>query len=145
VSQTTIDMLFVIITIRSFPHSWLVTGLVTRETRQVPLVEHRNLPEHPSLPLLLVEFVLLISLVFCVVFCWSLFVILSFFLSIVLSILSQFTVSEIRTLLKGHLWGDFIIPWLTIILSLRGAAVDCYIPGTYRWQNIWILIIYYSN
>ena len=39
----------------------------------------RNLPEHPSLPLLLVEFVLLISLVFCVVFCWSLFVILSFF------------------------------------------------------------------
>jgi len=35
---------------RSFPHSWLITGFVTRLTRRVPLVEQEllTLPEHPS-------------------------------------------------------------------------------------------------
>jgi hypothetical protein len=38
--------------IRSFPHSQLITGFVTRLTRRVPLVEQEllTLPEHPSSP-----------------------------------------------------------------------------------------------
>jgi len=39
-------------TSRSFPHSWLITGLVTRLTRRVSLVEQElpTLPEHVSSP-----------------------------------------------------------------------------------------------
>jgi hypothetical protein len=39
-------------TSRSFPHSWLITGFVTRLKRLVPLVEQEllTLPEHLSLP-----------------------------------------------------------------------------------------------
>jgi hypothetical protein len=42
----------VVSTSRSFPHSWLITGFVTRLTRRVPLVEHEllTLPEHMSSP-----------------------------------------------------------------------------------------------
>ena len=42
----------VVNTSRSFPHSWLITGFVTRLTRRVPLVEHEllTLPEHLSSP-----------------------------------------------------------------------------------------------
>ena len=42
----------VISTPRSFPHSRLITGCVTRLTRRVPLVEQElpTLPEHPSSP-----------------------------------------------------------------------------------------------
>jgi len=44
---------FVVITIRSFPYSWLITGFVTRVTRWVPHVEQELLPlqEHLSSPL----------------------------------------------------------------------------------------------
>ena len=35
---------FVVITIRSFPYSWLITGFVTRLTWRVPLVEQELLP-----------------------------------------------------------------------------------------------------
>jgi hypothetical protein len=40
----------VVNTSRSCPHSWLITGFVTRLTRRVPLVEHEllALPEHTS-------------------------------------------------------------------------------------------------
>jgi len=43
-------VLFVVITIRYFLHSWSITGFVTRETRRVPLVfqELPTLPKHPS-------------------------------------------------------------------------------------------------
>jgi hypothetical protein len=52
---------FVVITIRSFPHSWLITGIVTRVTQHVPHVEHEllTLPEHMSSPPVWVGFVLL--------------------------------------------------------------------------------------
>jgi len=42
----------VVNTFRSFPHSWLIIGLVTRITLRVPLVEQElsTLPEHPSSP-----------------------------------------------------------------------------------------------
>ena len=64
-----------------YPHSWLITGFVTRLTRRVPLVEQEllTLPEHlSSSPVLVVRVAQ--SLVFCVMCCISLFVLLSFFL-----------------------------------------------------------------
>jgi len=41
---------FVVITCRSFPHSWLIAGFVTIVTRLMPLVEQElsTLQEHPS-------------------------------------------------------------------------------------------------
>ena len=64
----------VVITIRSFPHSLLIT----RVTRWVPRVEQDllTLPEHLSYPPV---FSVARSLVFCVVFCSSLFVLVFFF------------------------------------------------------------------
>ena len=43
---------FVVITIRSFPHSWLITGFVTRVTRWVSYMEQElfTLSEHLSSP-----------------------------------------------------------------------------------------------
>jgi len=68
-------------TSRSFPHSWLFTGFVTRVTRRVPLAEHEllTIPKHlcslPDFSGARVGW----SLVFCVAFCRSLFVLLSYF------------------------------------------------------------------
>jgi hypothetical protein len=51
----------VVNTSRSFPHSWLITGFVTRLTRRVPQVEQEllTLSEHLSSPSVLVGFLLL--------------------------------------------------------------------------------------
>ena len=59
---------------RSFPHSWLITGFVTRLTRRVPLVEQKlpTLLEHKSSTSFL-GFRVGQSVVFCVIFCRSLF------------------------------------------------------------------------
>jgi hypothetical protein len=65
----------VVNTIRSFPHSWLITGFVTRLTRWVSLVEQElsTLPEHLSSPPVLSRVRVTRSLVLRV-FCRSLFV-----------------------------------------------------------------------
>ena len=65
---------------RSFSHSWLITGFVTRLTRRVSLVEQEllTLPEHPSPPPNFSGVRVTQSLVFCVMFCRLLFVLLSF-------------------------------------------------------------------
>jgi hypothetical protein len=71
----------VVSTSRSFPHSWLITRFRTRLTRRVPLVE-QELPTHPrhlSSPPVLSGVRVTRSLVFCVMFCRSLFVFLYFF------------------------------------------------------------------
>ena len=81
-------VLLVVFTIRSFPHSWPITEFATRVTRLLPIVEQERLtlPEHlhshPSPDFSGVP--VTHSLVFCVVFCGSLFVLLSlfFFLSL---------------------------------------------------------------
>ena len=54
-------ILLVVSTSRSFPHSRLITGFVTRLTRQLALVEHELLTflEHLSYPWILVEIALL--------------------------------------------------------------------------------------
>ena len=51
----------VVNTSRSFPHSWLITGVITRLTRRVSLVEQElpTLPEQLSSPRFLMGFVLL--------------------------------------------------------------------------------------
>ena len=61
VSQMTMDMFHLSYHSRSFPHSWLITGFVTRLTRWVSLVEYEllTLPDHLSSTPVLVGFVLL--------------------------------------------------------------------------------------
>ena len=66
---------FVVNTSRFFPHSWLITGFVTRLTRRAPPVEQKlsTLPEHLSLPPVFSEVHVTPSLVLCVCFvnrCW---------------------------------------------------------------------------
>jgi len=55
VSQLTNDHVYVplvVNTFRSFSHSWRITGIVTRVTQRVPLVEQElpTFPEHLSSP-----------------------------------------------------------------------------------------------
>jgi hypothetical protein len=55
---------------KHFPHSWLITGFVTRLTRRVPLVEQEllTLPEHPSSPPVLSGVRVTRYLILCVCF-----------------------------------------------------------------------------
>ena len=66
-------------TSRSFPHSWLITGFVTRVTWPVPLLEQvlLTLPEHMSSPPVFSGVRVTRSFVFCVVF-WRSYRCLSF-------------------------------------------------------------------
>ena len=77
----------VVNTSQSFPHSWLITGFVTRLTRWVPPVEE----ELFILPELLSSCYSIFS--FMCMFCRSLFVHLSFFFCPVFSVL-RFTYSD---------------------------------------------------
>jgi hypothetical protein len=73
---------FVVYTSRSFPHSWLITGFVTRLTGRVPLVKQELLilPEHLSSPPVFSGVRVTRSVDLCVCFVdRSLFVLLSFF------------------------------------------------------------------
>jgi hypothetical protein len=67
---------FVVIAIRSFPHSWLITGCVTRVTRRVSHVEQEllTLLEHRSSPPIFSSVYVPRSLVFCAMLNRSLFV-----------------------------------------------------------------------
>ena len=60
----------VVKTSQSFPHSWLITGFVTRLTRRVPLVEQERftLPKHLSSPPIFSGVRVTRSLVLCVCF-----------------------------------------------------------------------------
>jgi hypothetical protein len=87
----------VVITIRSFPHSWFINGFVTRVTWRVPLVEEEllALPEHLISLSVFSGVRVAQSLVLCVLFCRLLFILLSFFLlSIALSAFLWFTTSD---------------------------------------------------
>jgi hypothetical protein len=68
---------FVVITIRFFPHWWLITGFEKRVARWVPHVEQElpTIPNHPCFSGVRVAR----SLVFWVKVCRSLFVLLFFF------------------------------------------------------------------
>jgi hypothetical protein len=66
----------VVNTSRSFPHSWLITGFITRVTWRVSLAEQVlfTLPVHLRSPLVFSSIRVARSLVFCVVCSSSLFV-----------------------------------------------------------------------
>ena len=83
-------------TSRSFPHSRLITGFITRLTRRVPLVEQEllTLPEHLSSPLVFSEVRVTRSLVLYVCFVDRCLSICTFPLAIVLSVLLRYTDSD---------------------------------------------------
>ena len=83
----------VVTTSRSFHHSWLITGFVTRLTRRVPLVEEEllTLPEHLSSPPVFGGVRVTRSLVLCVCFVDPCLSFCAFRLAIVLSVLLRFT------------------------------------------------------
>ena len=64
----------------SFPHSWLITGFVTRVARRVPLVVHELLafPENMGSSPVCSGIRIARSLVFCVIICRSSFVLCPF-------------------------------------------------------------------
>jgi hypothetical protein len=66
----TVIVPLVVNTSQSFPHSWLIPGLVIRWTRWVPLVEQEllTLPEHLSSPLVFSGVCVIRSLVLCICF-----------------------------------------------------------------------------
>ena len=80
VSQVT-NVPFVIITIRSFPHSWLTTEFATRIIRRILPVKQEllTLREPLSLSPGFSSVSVVRSLVFCVIFCRTLLVFLSLF------------------------------------------------------------------
>jgi hypothetical protein len=73
--------IIVVNTFRSFPHSWLITDFVKKLTRRLPLVEQELLtfPYHLSSSQVFSRVRVARSLVLCVMFCRSLFVLLSLF------------------------------------------------------------------
>ena len=85
-------------TSRSFPHSWLITGFVTRLTRLVPQVEQELLPFRYT-PFLVGFFS------FMCMFCRSLFVL--FLFAIVFSVL-RFTDSDYLPLVSSCDWYDYV-------------------------------------
>ena len=90
---------------RSFPHSRLITGFVTRLRRRMPLVEQElpTLPEHLSSPRVLSGVHVTRSLVLCV--CFVVIVVcpfVLFLLSIVLSVLLRYTDSDYLPLVSSN-------------------------------------------
>jgi hypothetical protein len=86
----------VVNTSRSFPHSWFLTGFVTRLTRRVSLVEQElpTLPEHLSSPSVFSGLRVTQSLVLCVCFVDLVCPFVLFLLAIVLSVLLRYTDSD---------------------------------------------------
>ena len=96
----------------SFPHSWLITGFVTRVQRRVPLVEQELLilPGHLSSPPVFSGVRVTRSLVLCIMLCRSLFVLLYFFLLvIVLSVRLRFTDTDYS---QGPGWLNELGRWI---------------------------------
>ena len=83
-------------TSRSFPHSWLITGFVTRLTRRVPLVEHKLLTLQENLNSLqgFSGICVARSLVLCVCFVDRCLLFVFVLSVIVLSVLLWFTESD---------------------------------------------------
>jgi hypothetical protein len=132
-------------TSRSFPRSWLITGLVTRLTRRVSLVEQEppTLPEHLSSPPVFSGVRVTRSLILYV-FCWSLFVFLYiFFWS--LCCLFFFDIRILITLVVsfGHcvvcsssIYGFWLPLWylLVIVLSVLLRYTDSDYPCGIFWS-----------
>ena len=95
---------------KHFPHSWLITGRVTRLTRPVPLVEQEvlTLPEHPSSPSVLSGVRVSRSLVLCVCFVDRCLSFVLFLFAIVLSVL-RYTDSDYPSGIFKLFWNTFYL------------------------------------
>jgi hypothetical protein len=87
---------FVVMTVRSFPHSRLITECVARGTRWVPHIEQAllTLPEHLGTHIYISVVRIARSLVFCVMLCISLLVLLSLFILSIVLFVFRFTASD---------------------------------------------------
>ena len=103
--------------------AWLINGFVTRVTRRVPHVDQEllPLPHHPGSPPVFSEVHVARLLVFCIVFCGSMFVL--FLLAIVLSVL-PFTISD-------YLFGIFKLFFKIAVILDWGRGC---------WTHFWKLI-----
>jgi hypothetical protein len=130
---------FVVLTTRSFPHPCLISGCVTRVTRRVPHVEQKLLIllEHRSLSPVFSGVRVARSLVFCAVYCRSLFV--RFLLAIVLSVLLQAMASDYPYDIIWPLCCLFFFkPWLLITLMISfGHCVVCSSSSHGFWLPLW--------
>ena len=110
----------------SFPHSWFITGCVTRLTRRVSLVEQElhTLPEHLSSPLVFSGVLVTRSLVLCACFVGSLFFL--FLLVIVLSV-CWFTDYDIFKLFLwwSSFWSSSFLLLLLLFLLLLFLSSFC--------------------
>jgi hypothetical protein len=110
---------FVVITIRFFPHSWLITRSVTRVTQRMLYVEQElfTRPEYQRSPPVFHGVRVARSLVFFLRFCRLLF----FLLAIVLSVFLRFTSSGYSfDISKCFLWWEGY-KWLLVFISRRYA------------------------
>jgi hypothetical protein len=110
---------FVVITIRFFPHSWLITRSVTRVTQRMLYVEQElfTRPEYQRSPPVFRGVRVARSLVFFLRFCGLLF----FLLAIVLSVFLRFTSSGYSfDISKCFLWWEGY-KWLLVFISRRYA------------------------
>ena len=110
---------FVVITIRFFPHSWLITRSVTRVTQRMIYVEQElfTRSEYQRSPPVFRGVRVARSLVFFLRFCRLLF----FLLAIVLSVFLRFTSSGYSfDISKCFLWWEGY-KWLLVFISRRYA------------------------
>ena len=136
---------FVGLAIKSFPHSWLITGCVTRVTWWMPHVEQDlfTLPEHlSSLPVLSGVHVAR-SLVFCVMFFISLFIwnilVVLFLLIIavyVWSLQSMFNHCSLCLIIAVYVWS---------LQSMFNHCSLCLIITVYVWSLQSMPILFLTN
>jgi hypothetical protein len=133
----------VINTSRSFPHSWLITGFVTRLTRRMPLMEQKlpTLPEHLSSPQILSRVCVIRSLVLYVCFVDRCFPFCTFYFGhcVVCSSIYGFWIPlwYLQTLLTQmiiYIW-EFYFIYRTVLMSQK-ALYAVY----YNIKNLWLPI-----
>ena len=136
-----------------FLHYWLITGFVIIVTRMVPLVEQEllTLPEHPRAPLVFSEVRVARSIIFCVMFCRSLYVFLFFFLlAIVLSVLwlTDSDYPYIPGIFMHFLWEILLLHQLHIVSSVCPSVVTIVVniqmfwPILWKWSRHFIQLVY---
>ena len=141
----------VVCTFRSFPHSWLITGFVTRWTRRVLLVELELLtfPEHLSSPPVCSGVHVTRSLVLCVCLIYRCLFFCPFLLAIVLSVLLRFMDFHYPFgIFKLFLCKIYVTPNRICLLivdwySLRVTSV--YNSRSQCIERIWYTMLYNKN
>jgi hypothetical protein len=130
-----------VITIRSFLHSWLITGFVTRVIRRMPHVEQDllTIPENLSSHAIISEVRIARSLVFCMMFCRSLFVL--FYVGRCISCPSSaygFWLLFVCLMVFNVTFNNIsFISWRSILLvEETGGPGENHRPVTSHWQTL---------